>query len=94
MKKNEAMYAFFGKDHAHQCGDCLNFIECVGNRKWFKCKRYGVSSSLSTDWRKRWTACGKFNIPLAPGEKPMIKRLPPERKSAKPVAGQIEMLLN
>jgi hypothetical protein len=85
MKKNEAMYSFFGKDYAHRCAECCNFS---AGGMWFKCKRYGVSASLSTDWRKSWTACGKFNVPLDPGERPMIERLPPERKPTEQIAGQ------
>lgn len=92
MKKNEAMYACYGKDHAHCCGECGNLIEHRERRSWYKCKRYGTSSSLSTDWRKSWTACGKFNVRLEPGEKPMIKRLLPEKKAADQIEGQLGLL--
>ena len=88
MKNNEAMYAHFGKNHAHRCGECSNLIAFRAGRTWFKCRRYGTGRSISTDWRKSWTACGKFNVPLAPGEKPMIRRLPPTRKATEPVPGQ------
>lgn len=88
-RKNEAMYASYGKDYTHQCGECANLYS--HNCQYFKCQRYGGGYSAATDWRKKWTACGKFNIPLNPGEKPMIRRLPPAGKEIEQVPGQISL---
>lgn len=60
-KKIEAMHRRFGKIEDKKCGDCCNLVFHRQGKKYFKCALYGTSSSLSTDWAKKWTACGMFN---------------------------------
>ena len=42
------------------CGDCKQFVRWRYANTYFKCTVAGVSHGTATDWRVRWTACGKF----------------------------------
>ena len=63
IKKIDQMHALFGLDERHKCGECSNFV-C----RWYrskilkKCRAYGLTHSQASDWAKRWTACGLFNL--------------------------------
>lgn len=60
MKNIEIMHSMFGELPEHKCGECSNLISHTANRRWYKCGVWGQSSSESSDWRKKWTACGMF----------------------------------
>lgn len=66
------MHHLFGKDEMHKCKECDHLITVTENRRWNKCKAYGISSSSSTDWRLKWTACGLYNKPYA-GDVPIFE---------------------
>ena len=53
------MHLTYGRNDLCSCGTCAHLIR-TGYRSatYFKCKRYAVSASASSDWRKFWTACG------------------------------------
>lgn len=55
------MYRLFGKDESHKCKECSNLFKKTYSRSYYKCDVYGSSSSVATDWRCGWTACGMFN---------------------------------
>ena len=60
-RKIEAMHERFGVE-SELCKNCDNFMrfsQCGFNG--FKCKVYGVSLSVASDWRANWMACGMFN---------------------------------
>ena len=42
------------------CKNCNYFVEKEHNRKYFKCKNLGVSSSKATDIRKNDIACNLY----------------------------------
>jgi hypothetical protein len=42
------------------CKDCLFLIRTGGHKTFLKCKKYGVSSADSTDWRQKWPSCGAY----------------------------------
>ena len=44
----------------YHCGDCIHLVAHVYNKTYFKCNLFRVSLSASSDWRKKWPACGKF----------------------------------
>ncbi len=66
------MHYLFGEDAEHQCKTCDHILTVTKNRRWNKCKAYGISSSSSTDWRLKWTACGLYNKPYA-GDVPIVE---------------------
>ena len=67
LKKIDAMHKQFGKVDEKRCGDCCNLIVREYGNRYFKCSVYGMSHSTSTDWAKKWTACGMFNKEREPG---------------------------
>lgn len=42
------------------CKSCTHLICHVRDRRWYKCKAYGTSSSEATDWGCTWPTCGLF----------------------------------
>lgn len=75
------MHARYGDGPAGTtCGACASLIgHHVNRRSFFKCARYGDSSSTATDWRKKWAACGAFVAGVSPS------REPADRKSTKKI---------
>ena len=88
IKKIEAMHRRFGKIEDKKCGDCCNLVFHRQGKKYFKCALYGTSSSLSTDWVKKWTACGMFNKEQEPRKKGTLSITEPDDK---PMDGQMEL---
>ena len=94
-KKDEAMREVYGIE-AGVCGDCPHFVNFfAGNKKLFKCKGYGVTSSEATDWKKSAIACGLFTSSID-GLVPLIEQMKHKKKfdANKPVEGQIDMFGN
>ena len=60
MKNIEIMHSMFGELPEHKCGECSNLVTHTYNRSYNKCLVWGQSCSESSDWRKKWTACGMF----------------------------------
>lgn len=88
IRKHDAMYAAYGKDHAHTCNQCSNCVYNTWDKRYYKCLRYGDSASEATDWAIGKTACGMFDVPLPPGERPMVRRLKRDAKEAVQADGQ------
>lgn len=87
------MHKQFGRNYAHTCGTCCNFVRHEHQHVYFKCLRYGMSACTASDWAKSWGACRKHNVPLAKGERP-LKEYVDRRKAPEVVEGQISMLEN
>lgn len=47
-----------GRDE--KCGNCAHLRTHSYARDYFKCSKAAVTGGPSTDWRKSWQACGKF----------------------------------
>lgn len=60
MKKIEIMHSMFGERPEHKCGECSNLVTHTYNKVYRKCLVWGESCSESSDFRKKWTACGMF----------------------------------
>lgn len=61
------MWRMFGRRPDKTCGECSHLLRIEYHLKtYFKCELYGVSMSASTDWRKKWAACGKFSQLVPP----------------------------
>lgn len=57
----DIMHDLFGELPGHKCKDCSNLYKYTANRSWFKCTVWGYSSSVASDFRQKWTACGMYN---------------------------------
>lgn len=88
IKKLEAMHKRYGKLDGKRCGDCINLIERNYGHRYFKCAVYGMSHATSSDWAKKWTACGHFNIEYKPDNH---RALTVPVEDNKPLEGQITM---
>lgn len=81
--------------HSGTCKDCPHLIGGeYHDRRYYKCRAYGVSRSEATDWRLSWRACGLIDIPdLRPDFRPVLERIKHESKKAAPlpIEGQIKM---
>lgn len=90
----QRMHKEFGREHVHKCGECCNFVsgryEGIG-RVLQKCKRYGLTHSEATDWAQKWPACTKFNVPLAPEERPLMAYVSRKRQPEGEIPGQMMM---
>lgn len=61
-KRRASMIAKHGPGPAgFKCGTCI-FLELHGGGRhnYNKCRKYGVSSSWSSDWSFKWDACGLY----------------------------------
>lgn len=55
------MHNRHGRTEGRKCGDCAHFLRHTHHDgKYFKCRLYGVTAGMGTDWRVRWDACGLF----------------------------------
>ena len=74
-RKIEAMYRLYGPGpEGKTCGECANCIRySPTDRRYWKCRLYGISGGESTDWRQKWPACGMYNRDS--GEIPVIEQL-------------------
>lgn len=93
MKNIEIMHQMFGELPEHKCGECSNLITHTYNRSFWKCGVWGQSCSESSDWRKKWTACGMFckdydGTPI----KDYVKRSPKAYEDVQ-IQGQMELKL-
>lgn len=74
LRKADLMHYLFGKVEGHTCGECKNLVEHTYDKTYRKCTVYGQSCAESTDWAKKWSACGMFNKDY--DKKPIIKTGP------------------
>lgn len=92
-RKIEAMYRKYGPGPVGlTCGDCRHcFLTIPTERRYWKCELYGNTAGESTDWVKRWPACGKFNQDS--DERPVIEQLKHEPRSVQreEIKGQLKM---
>lgn len=89
-RKAEAMHRLYGKDPAgRKCGECVHLVRIKRDRTYYKCALYGISSSLSTDWRVRWDACELINHDPEPDNfypvKDRLQTVPGNECTRKPV---------
>lgn len=80
-RKITAMHDAYGlADPPHACKECCHFRTYeYHNKRFFKCRAYGISFSEATDWRAKYRACGFFNQSMA-GMYPLFERLKHESR--------------
>lgn len=90
LRKIELMHHIFGEIPEHKCGECSNLRQYHYNRRGYrKCKVYGDTRSVASDWSKKYTACGCFNCEYADRN---IIELEVRRKTGEPpLAEQMEL---
>lgn len=59
---HDTLIKMYGKTEGKQCKDCSNCIKTGNSTTYYKCVLFSTSSCLSSDWRAKWDACGKFEI--------------------------------
>lgn len=87
IKKIEAMHKRYGINHLHKCGECINLVKRQYGNVYYKCAVYGMSCATSTDWAKKYVACGMFNVEVKPDSH---RALSIKEIDNKPLDGQIE----
>lgn len=93
-RKIAAMHKEYGRGWGYKCGDCpwLHRVTLYSGRRYYKCAAYGESSAESTDWAKKWEACG-----LVRGTLPdvslltRLKHMARSKPTDAPIEGQINM---
>lgn len=55
---HQQMLRVYGQKCGYTCRDCKNLIALGRNATYYKCEKYGVTSSAATDWRLKYAACG------------------------------------
>lgn len=90
-RKIAAMHKRFGTCGGLRCRDCKHCLTYdYHNRRYYKCKLYGLSNSEATDWRLSWPACGMYNMDVKQSAwTPLVEQLrhSPRRGEA-PIDGQ------
>lgn len=54
------MHGVYGNKEGRTCGECSHLCAKVRSRTYYKCCLSKVTAGAMTDWRKSWSACGKF----------------------------------
>lgn len=47
------------------CKTCKHRFGNTRNKTWYKCEKWHISSSIATDIRLKWPACGKYEMEKA-----------------------------
>ena len=85
-KKIAAMHKIYGADPLHTCKTCCNLVSYRQSHIWHKCRVYGQSSSITTDWRLKHPACGHYGKPFDPKmENTIMHAIGAGRKQQEPV---------
>ena len=88
------MHLIYGKQPRNQCKSCCNFVRVeFGRKSYQKCKAYGISSSMSTDWVGRYMACGFHGIDFDNSNKIEVIRQGKNIDDNIPLEGQVTMPL-
>lgn len=87
-KKIDAMYAIYGRG-VGICGNCPHFKETFFDTNYFKCSVYGMSRSESTDWRKKWNACGLIDKHFPVSDRRIVETIRARQEEEKPLPGQM-----
>lgn len=93
-RKIAAMHKEYGHGWGYKCGDCpwLYSVTLYSGRRYYKCAAYGESSAESTDWAKKWEACGLIDKTLP--DVPLLTKLKHAartRVTDEAIKGQIDM---
>lgn len=63
LKRHQVMINFYGCKSAHICGECKHLRYVLGKKSTYLiCNQAGLSHGVANEWRKRWDACGKFEL--------------------------------
>ncbi len=90
-RKIDLMHHLYGYK-AEICGDCCNYFSGrYHNKTLRKCARYGATHSEASDWRKSWTGCGMFNVPMKDNEGPVIRTIRGKRAAEEVMEGQLTL---
>lgn len=88
MEKIALMHKRFGYGQG-LCKDCSNLMLVMSTKAHFKCRAYGVSHSVATDWAQKWIACGMKDKPTE-GMNAVFKSKP-EKDNDDQIPGQMDI---
>lgn len=88
MEKIALMHKLFGYGKG-LCKDCSNLLCVAENTRHYKCRPYGISHSIATDWAQRWIACGMKDKPTT-GMNPVYK-VKPKKDIDEQIPGQMSI---
>jgi len=57
-KRIKAMWDMYGRTEGKTCKKCKFLAHYHQGASWMKCTKSRVTSSVATDWRAGWPACG------------------------------------
>ena len=55
-----AMHNMYGKTEDKVCRLCTHLLRYHAGSNWLKCNISKMTSSVATDWKAGWPACGKY----------------------------------
>jgi len=58
-----AMYRMYGKTAGKKCKTCRHLLTKKMGGTYHKCELARITAGPATDWRLRWDACGKYEMP-------------------------------
>lgn len=94
-RKIDAMHTLYGTRPGRTCAECEYLCSYLRNRRYYKCKMYGVSLSEATNWRLSYEACGQIDRPgqVIDPRYTVLERIEhePLNKCAVVLDGRIEM---
>ena len=94
LRRIEAMHHLFGIDpKGRTCAECQHLVCREQSRRWWKCYIYGCTRSASSDWVKKWKACGMIDrqAPTGKNYRAIIRILANDTEHIEQVDGQIGM---
>jgi hypothetical protein len=74
------------------CKDCPHLVKNTYNKSYYKCLAYGDSSSIATDWRLHYIACGLKTKELPERTMMYIKKHSTKEKIETPMDNQISLI--
>lgn len=89
LRKIEKMYHYYGIGTG-KCENCPHLIKKFWNKTYYKCRAYGESNAVSTDWKKSYDACGLIDKPFPDDELRVVYRVAFVKES-KPLSGQLSL---
>ena len=87
MEKITLMHKIYGYGKG-LCKDCRHLEKYGEGSKYCKCKLYGITSSVATDWAMRWIACGMKDR-AADDRKPVYQ--PRAKRAEQQIEGQMDI---
>ncbi len=57
----EGMYRLIGQIEGAYCQTCVHLVRREFSKTYFKCGLTKMTGGPATDWRAKWSACGRYD---------------------------------